>query len=267
MKRIVPQNDWPASWSKAYRYDLQEVYGEISNRGLAHYYRNRSATAIKLIADVLPIGSSILDVAAAQGNFTLLLAERGYRVTWNDLRSELESYVRLKHEKGSVTFAPGNVFDADFKDRYDAVLVSEIIEHVAHPDEFLRRISTIVKPGGYVVMTTPNGAYLRNKLPRFSACADPSAFESVQFQPDSDGHIFLLWPDEIEKLARDAGLILDELQYFTTPLTNGHPAMESVLRFTPTRIVAFVESLMTIAPTIVRQRLLMHTAARFRTAS
>ena len=38
----------------------------------------------------------MLDLAAGQGNFSLALAERGYRVTWNDLRGDLEGYVRLK---------------------------------------------------------------------------------------------------------------------------------------------------------------------------
>jgi len=266
MKRVVPQEDWPSSWSTAYQFDLNEMYGEGVNRGLAQYYRNRKDAAIGLIADVLPKGATILDVAAAQGNFTLQLAELGYDVTWNDLRAELKDYVRLKYERGSVNFAPGNVFEVEFGTKFDAALVCEIIEHVAHPDQFLRRISTLVKPGGYIVMTTPNGAYVRNKLPRFSDCPDPSVFESVQFKPDADGHIFLLWPDEIEKIAHDAGLVVDNLEFFTTTLTCGHPLTERVLRLAPMKAVSLLEGLMDRLPMAVRRRLLMHSAARFRTS-
>jgi 2-polyprenyl-3-methyl-5-hydroxy-6-metoxy-1,4-benzoquinol methylase len=190
MNRVFSERDWPESWLLSYRYDLQEIYGEIRNPGYVYAYQNRRDVTFRLIEEVLPKGSTILDVAAAQGNFTLSLAERGYRVTWNDLRHELEGYVRLKHEHGEVTFAPGNVFELGLGPEFDCVLITEIIEHVAHPDEFLRSVSSMVKPGGYIVMTTPNGAYFRNKLARFSECADPSIYEAVQFKPDSDAIYF-----------------------------------------------------------------------------
>jgi hypothetical protein len=53
-------------------------------------------------------------------------------------------------------------------ERFDAVLATEVIEHVAHPDEFLRQLA-----GGVLIVTTPNGAYFRNKLPRFSGSRTP----------------------------------------------------------------------------------------------
>ena len=81
----------------------------------------------------------MFDPAAGQGNFSLALAERGYRVTWNDLRVDLAGYVRLKHEHGEIEFAPGNAFALEFPEPFDAVLMTEVIEHVAHPDDFLAK--------------------------------------------------------------------------------------------------------------------------------
>src|ERR1043166_1848550 len=46
-------------------------------------------------------------------------------------------------------------------------LITEIIEYVAHPDEFLRKAASLAKPGGYIVMTTPNGGDFLNRLPKF----------------------------------------------------------------------------------------------------
>lgn len=265
MKKVAFSEAWPDSWKYSYPYDEVEIYGgEAIDYGYAYAYQNRKNKALELITSVLPKGSRILDVAAAQGNFSLALAELGYRVTWNDLRSELIDYVKLKHESGEIEFKPGNVFEISRDDLYDGVLITEIIEHVAHPDDFLRKISELVKPGGYIVMTTPNGGYLTNRLPRFSDCENPEIFESEQFKPNSDGHIFLLWPDEIVTLAERAGLIVDKVLLFTTPLSQGHLKLRFLLPYLPRAVVSTVDRIASSLPRVISTRLLAHSAARYR---
>ncbi|MBA3609443.1 MAG: SAM-dependent methyltransferase, partial [Chthoniobacterales bacterium] len=41
MKRVEPEDNWPASWKASYHYDLEEVYGRIRNRGYAYAYERR----------------------------------------------------------------------------------------------------------------------------------------------------------------------------------------------------------------------------------
>ena len=264
MKRVHPDNSWPGSWKDSYFYDLQEIYGEITNRGYTYAYENRRRHTLKLIQEVLAPGTRLLDIAAAQGNFSLTLAEMGYDVVWNDLRAELADYVRQKHDHGTVGFAPGDVFALEFKTPFDAILITEIIEHVAHPDEFLGKVATLVRPGGYIVMTTPNGAYFRNRLPKFSECLDPSRFEAIQFKPNADGHIFLLHPDEVAALAEKAGLRIDKFSLFTNPLTSGHMKTEQALRTVPKPVVEWLESISQLLPRKLSTRLLIQMAVRFR---
>jgi 2-polyprenyl-3-methyl-5-hydroxy-6-metoxy-1,4-benzoquinol methylase len=152
----------------------------------------------------------------------------------------------------------------DLETRFDLVLIAEIIEHVAHPDAFLIKIGSLVRPGGYVVMTTPNGAYFRNALPKFSECSDTSQFEAIQFKPNADGHIFLLHPSEIEWLAVQAGLQLDKLILFTNPITSGHMKTELFLRAIPKRVVDWLECITTHLPDKVASRFLVQMAVRFR---
>jgi 2-polyprenyl-3-methyl-5-hydroxy-6-metoxy-1,4-benzoquinol methylase len=250
VKRLHPSDDWPKTWKESYSYDLQEVYGEIGNRGYAYAYDNRRRRTLELISEVLEPGARILDMAAAQGNFSLALAEMGYAVTWNDLRHELADYVQQKHERGVLSFAPGNAFELEFPFLFDAVLITEIIEHVAHPDDFLLKAAKLVRPGGYIILTTPNGAYFRNHLPRFSECADPRIYEAVQFKPNSDGHIFLLHPGEIRQI--------------TNPLTNGHIKLEPLLRVLPRWLVDGLETFTQRLPKPIGRRLLTQTAVRLR---
>src|SRR5262245_29324187 len=118
---------------------------------------------------------------------------------------------------GNVEFVTGNVFELGFDQCFDALLMCEVIERVAHPDRFMEVAAGYLKPRRVAVMTTPNGRCFKNDLPRFSDCSDPSVFESVQFKPNSDGHIFLLWPDEVRMFAARSRLELEKQIFFTTP--------------------------------------------------
>jgi 2-polyprenyl-6-hydroxyphenyl methylase/3-demethylubiquinone-9 3-methyltransferase len=236
------QPDWPASWQTAYQFDLLEFFGEGHRApGYACAYRTRFQKLMEMVEAHLPKASTIIDVAAAQGNFSLGLAERGYRVTWNDLRAELADYVKLKHDRGEIDYLGGNAFDLS-AGGFDGAVITEIIEHVAHPDQFLRQIASLVRPGGYVFMTTPNGEYFRNRLPRFSDFPDPSVFESVQFKPDADGHIFLLHVDELAGIAKPAGLEIVSLELFTNPLTAGHMKLSLLHHVLPDSLIKNAET-------------------------
>ena len=255
MKKIDFDPAWPESWRTSRRYDGMEIYGEKDCAGYVCAYETRWRQTIEMVREVTPTGGRVLDVAAAQGNFSLRMAEMGFLVTWNDLRAELADYVKLKQETGRVEFAPGNVFDLGLKDDFETVLITEVIEHVAHPDRFLARIAGFVKPGGHVVLTTPNGGYFLNRLPKFSECSDPGQYESRQFRPDSDGHIFLLHADEIPLLAGKAGLTVREINFFTNPLAAGHLKTERLLKILPHSWVMAFEKLTSAFPGMVRGKI------------
>jgi 2-polyprenyl-6-hydroxyphenyl methylase/3-demethylubiquinone-9 3-methyltransferase len=264
MREITPEADWPESWAYSYKYDREEVFGTPSNWGYAYAYRNRRKETLLLVTEAVNPGATILDLAAAQGNFTLDLAERGYRVTWNDLRADLAGYVQRKYEWGDVRYIAGNAFELTFAEGFDCVLFCEVVEHVAHPDQFIANIARLVKPGGVAVMTTPNGRCFRNGLPRFSDFPDPSVFETEQFKPDSDGHIFLLWPDEIRNFAQQSGLSVERQTFFTTPLTNGYMKMHYLLPFMPEPWVWALERVAQLLPPNAKELLMVQTATRFR---
>lgn len=217
MKKLQLISDWPESWQNSWHYDQREFFDPQPDSSYSFSYRYRFDRTLEALRQALAPASTVLDIGAAQGNFSLRLAELGHHVLWNDLREELSGYVKLKHENGDIEYMPGNIFDLKLDKKIDCVLMTEVIEHVAHPDEFLKTAAKVLPNTGVIVLSTPNGLYFGNKLPRFSDYPDPSSFESKQFQPDSNGHIFLLHPDEIHSLAAKAGLVVSKLELFYSP--------------------------------------------------
>jgi 2-polyprenyl-3-methyl-5-hydroxy-6-metoxy-1,4-benzoquinol methylase len=263
MRKIAPESDWPDAWKLSYVYDREEVYGEIACRGYAYAYQNRREYTLALLRKSVAPGATVLDIAAAQGNMTIAAAELGYRVTWNDLRAGLAEYVRRKDSTGRIAYAPGNAFDLEFPELFDAVIIAEVIEHVAHPDEFLAKTASLVKPGGWIVMTTPNGGYFRNGLPRFSDCPDPSLFESKQFGPNGEDHIFLLHVDEVRAFAAQVGLRVADVRLFNNPLTSGHVKLERALWRLPRPWIDAAERFSQRLPAPIARRLMVHMAVLF----
>lgn len=259
MKKINFEPHWPESWKNSYDHDRLEIYHEQSNRGYYYQYNNRFQQTLDFVKSVAKPGAKILDLAAAQGNFSLSLAELGYDVTWNDLRDELIDYVKLKYERGTIHFLPGNIFELKLAHQFDVILLGEVIEHVAHPDQFLKAVAQLLKPDGYLVMSTPNGEYFRNHLPKFSDCSDPSQFESIQFKPDADGHIFLLHLQEVESLANQADLKVIKIRLFNNPLTRGALKLETILKIIPKNWVDTIEKFTQAFPLFLSRKLHINT--------
>jgi len=72
-------------------------------------------------------------------------------------RSNIKSIVLEDMTKSTL---PSNSFDI-------AVAV-EVIEHVPQDEEFVRQIFRVLKPGGLLYITTPNGDYIKNEPPNFN---------------------------------------------------------------------------------------------------
>ncbi len=259
MLRPAYDEAWPESYRISHHYDEMDVWGKRDDRdlGYCNSYRIRRQWTFDSIKELVPAGGTILDVAAASGNFSLPLAESGYRVTWNDLRADLAGMVKLKHEFGQIDFAPGDIFELAGKwaAHFDAVVACEVLEHVAHPDQFLACLAGLIKPGGRLFLTTPNGSYFRNNLPRFSDCPDPSVFEQMQFKPNSDGHIFLLDPAEFRDLSAHEGLIVERLLVMTNLLSHGHVKLGHLLPYLPDSLVRALESASRKLPRPLRDKI------------
>ncbi len=129
------------------------------------YFRLHRHRFKKLLAALPPAPARVLEIGTTPGTFTELLRRAGYEVAGVDLfpdqRAEL--WRRLGVE---VRFC--NIDEQPLPyagDSFDAVVFSEVIEHlVASPLPPLREMARVLRPGGRLVITTPNQHYLKSRL-------------------------------------------------------------------------------------------------------
>jgi SAM-dependent methyltransferase len=85
---------------------------------------------------------------------------------------------------------------------YDVIVFMEVIEHLTTPPRrVLEFLGAQLAPGGAIVLTTPNAAWLKNRL-RLLLGRNP--FEPLR--DDRGGHIRESTLDELAAAAREAGL-------------------------------------------------------------
>src|SRR5262249_12039225 len=107
----------------------------------------------------LPPGARILDAPCGAGELATALGERGYRMFGADL--DATASARL-----GDAFATADLSQPlPWRDgSVDAVLSVEGIEPLENRHAYLRELCRVLKPGGLLVLTTPNTVSLRSRV-------------------------------------------------------------------------------------------------------
>jgi 2-polyprenyl-6-hydroxyphenyl methylase / 3-demethylubiquinone-9 3-methyltransferase len=102
-------------------------------------------------------GQRVLDVGCGAGLAAEALAKTGFSVQGIDAAADLIA--------AAVAHATGQRLDLAYRvaapedllaeaERFDVITALEVIEHVADPDDFLRTLRRLVRPGGVLVLST-----------------------------------------------------------------------------------------------------------------
>ncbi|XP_076233042.1 ubiquinone biosynthesis protein COQ3, mitochondrial isoform X2 [Calliopsis andreniformis] len=121
-------------------------------------------TGVKIESTHLPLeGLKILDVGCGGGLLTEPLARIGAQVTGIDASKELIKIAKehailddsLQEQLNYIETSIEN-FACENKNRYNAVIASEVIEHVDDKELFLKNCVDVLQPGGSIFITTLN---------------------------------------------------------------------------------------------------------------
>jgi 2-polyprenyl-3-methyl-5-hydroxy-6-metoxy-1,4-benzoquinol methylase len=210
-------------WSRLREHDVQELWDHSLRPHVASAYAARLSLLTEIVARLAGPAGRVLDVGCAQGTLGLRLAEHGLRVSLLDVRQTNIEYARARHERGEVSFHVGFLGDAVPPDSdYDVVVCTEVLEHVVAPAELLSSLARKARPGGAIVLTTPNADYILSKLPTFAAAPQQVIDTTEPNSLDGDAHRFLYTREELIALLRGIGLRFAEHGYFLPAWVEGH---------------------------------------------
>ena len=147
-------------------------FGKYDRRG-AYHWRELSRWRLKRFNAVLearyrrvlellrqvPPGRGV-DLGCGDGYLTAQLARLGHKVVGIDSEREALGWARRLTARRDQAIVPAwvraSVERIPLRDRScDWALVGEVIEHLERPADLLQRVARILRPGGWIVVTTP----------------------------------------------------------------------------------------------------------------
>lgn len=139
----------------------------------------------------------VLDGGCGVGGLTRVLVAKGARVIALDIGPQLASATR---RRWGCTAVVGTLTALGLSScAFDTVLSSEAIEHTPDPERAVLELYRVLKPGGHLVLSTPNRLW--------QGPVRAASFLGVR---PYDGYENFLWPTDLRRvLEREGGRVLD----------------------------------------------------------
>lgn len=136
-------------------------------------------------------GKRLLDVGCGNGEFLRNMRNLGWIVEG----TELDPTAALQARSLGLSVQIGPLEELHYSSQsFDVVTLSHVIEHVSDPISLLRECYRILRPLGYLVVTTPNNLSLGHRI-----------FTSNWRGLEPPRHIFIFSPKSLEIITKKAG--------------------------------------------------------------
>lgn len=124
-----------------------EVFGEVRQEHMHRY-----GWCLDLVA-----GKDVLDIASGEGFGSALLARRARSVIGIDLSGEAVAHATARYGSGGLSFVRADAAHIPLPDACADVIVSfETIEHVTDQVAVLAEMKRLLRPDGFLVLSSPN---------------------------------------------------------------------------------------------------------------
>jgi 2-polyprenyl-3-methyl-5-hydroxy-6-metoxy-1,4-benzoquinol methylase len=141
---------------------VHERLGDKFEHALSNYDTQRRLDVLvsEFLGPVDLSGKRVLDVGTGLGFFAQALQDRGAKVIAVDIGESLLARVRERVGCECLKVDVLALVDEFGPECFDVVLSSECIEHTPSPEQAIRQMARVLRPGGYLSLSTPNLVWL-----------------------------------------------------------------------------------------------------------
>ncbi len=123
----------------------------------------------------------VVDVGSGTSLFRHISEDWPYEITCCDL--DEPALRTIREESPHFKCVESDAVDLPFGDgEFDGLYAGEIIEHVIDPPGALEEWKRVVKPGGIIIVTTPNAARLLNRVNREREVVNPEHINELTYR-------------------------------------------------------------------------------------
>lgn len=158
-------------------------------------------------------GAKFLDIGSLFGYVCLGYQSIGYDSSGLDLKEYVEQFANRFKEWGIDNRACDLERESmPFSDNeFDLIMASEVLEHFRfHPLKFFKETNRVMKPGGHLIITTPNLIRLNNVL---KLILGRSINWDINDEYWDGAHTREFTASEIMSLAKKTGFKLEKIEY------------------------------------------------------
>lgn len=195
--------------------DQESDYIETQLQANLNKFRNQA----DIIAEHLSLqNANVLDIGCGGGLFLSLLKQRGAQVIGIELSDSRAQYAKTKHEL-EIDKHPieSDFWQSGYANRFDAVTLWDVIEHVNYPGQTLRCAANVLKPGGLLLIDTPCRDSLYHRFGEFTykfTRGKHPTFLNAMYSSHLFGHKQIFSTSEMRMLFESTGLEVIDLHKF-----------------------------------------------------
>lgn len=141
--------------------DLTEFYENVYKSGSKAFFTFDTLDITHEILKELDWnGKSVLEIGCGSGETAAALSKAGAKkVVAFDFSETAIKIAKENHKVPNLEFQVGS-FD-DIVDKWDCIVLQEVIEHTDNPKEIISMLKSYLKPGGSLIFTCPSFMNLR----------------------------------------------------------------------------------------------------------
>ncbi len=142
-----------SAWGIWERIVPEQIADDPASQSILQIHLRRYETAARYARD-----KRVLDIACGVGYGSKILHLAGAAsVVGVDLSEETLSYARENHQVPGLQFVSANAEEFEWPEPFDLIVSFETLEHLPHPEQFVRQMSKLLAPEGYLILSVPLG--------------------------------------------------------------------------------------------------------------